>query len=148
MQTSNSVHSLKTWLYGLPPAPKRFRTKPMRVICVGPPRSATESLAVALRELGYTTCHGWDLNCDDPSYLQSWVTLARKKWCGNTGGDVSITASEFDELIGHSDAVIDTIAWAFAPEVIAAYPDAKVILNIRRDRGMPEFSYSCCCCIS
>ncbi|KAH8834828.1 hypothetical protein DL96DRAFT_6657 [Flagelloscypha sp. PMI_526] len=131
MQSSEFVHSLKTWIYGLPAPPKRIRTKPLRVICVGPPRSATESLSVALTKLGYTTLHGWDLQFDNPAYLQQWVELGRKKWCRPNN---TITAEEFDERLGHADAIVDTIGYAFAREMIEAYPDAKVVLNSRRDR--------------
>jgi CubicO group peptidase (beta-lactamase class C family) len=44
-----------------------------------------------------------------------------------------ITAAEFDELLGHSVAVTDAAASVFAAEMIAAYPEAKVVLNMRRD---------------
>ncbi|KAH8834827.1 hypothetical protein DL96DRAFT_1571915 [Flagelloscypha sp. PMI_526] len=131
MQSSAFTHTLKTWIYGLPAPPKRTRTKPLRVICVGPPRSATESLSIALTKLGYTTLHGWDLQFDNPAYLQQWVELARKKWCQP---NATITAEEFDERLGHADAIVDTIGYAFAREMIEAYPDAKVVLNTRRDR--------------
>ena len=44
-----------------------------------------------------------------------------------------ITARDFDELLGHATAVTDAAASCFAAEMIAAYPDAKVVLNMRRD---------------
>jgi hypothetical protein len=40
-------------LYSEPEPPVRRREKPMEVICPGFPRSATESLQVALLTLGY-----------------------------------------------------------------------------------------------
>ena len=101
---------------------------------MGPPRSATESLQQGLIALGYDhTYHGWDIVFDQPTYSQGWVRLARKKWYGSDDGDVTITAAEFDEMIGHSTAVTDAAASVFAAEMIAAYPEAKVILNLRRD---------------
>jgi hypothetical protein len=36
-------------------------------------------------------------------------------------------------LIGHSVAVTDAAGSVFAAELIGAYPDAKVVLNYRRD---------------
>lgn len=44
-----------------------------------------------------------------------------------------MTAEEFDELLGHSVAVTDAAASVFAAEMVAAYPGAKVVLNMRRD---------------
>lgn len=40
-------------VYHEPEPPPRVREKPMEVLCVGFPRSATESLQVALLKLGY-----------------------------------------------------------------------------------------------
>lgn len=61
------------------------------------------------------------------------MRLARKKWHGTGDGVSNITAAEFDEVLGHSVAVTDAAASVFAAELIAAYPDAKVILNGRSD---------------
>lgn len=41
------------WFYSFPEPPPRVRTKPMEVLCVGYPRSGTESLQHALLMLGY-----------------------------------------------------------------------------------------------
>lgn len=116
------------------PAPRK-RTKPMEVICVGMPRSGTESLQQALSILGYDyTFHGWDMVFEDEPRMQGWVRLMRKKWYGTDGsGTATITAAEFDELLGHSVAVTDTAASMFAVELIDAYPEAKIVLNMRRD---------------
>ncbi|KAK3939300.1 hypothetical protein QBC46DRAFT_450541 [Diplogelasinospora grovesii] len=141
------------WAYRMPnPPPPRQRTRPMEVICVGLPRSGTESLQQALMMLGYDyTYHGWDIvyDRDDECHSPGWVRLARKKWYG--GGSPSdrhhnnpnpdpnphphptITTADFDELLGHAVAVTDAAASCFAAELIAAYPDAKVVLNMRRD---------------
>lgn len=134
---------LENHVYPLPPYPPRKRTKPMEVLCVGPPRSGTESLQQALLMLGYDhTYHGWDIVFEDPpSPAPGWVRLARKKWFGAAAGqgnnnnpaDVTISAAEFDELIGHCVAVTDAAASCFAPEMVRAYPQAKVVLNVRRD---------------
>ncbi|GES61221.1 indoleamine 23-dioxygenase protein [Aspergillus terreus] len=61
------------------------------------------------------------------------VVLQRRKWEGLPDGDVNITAEDFDALLGHADAVVETPAWFFASEMIQAYPDAKVVLNLRQD---------------
>ncbi|KAH8804275.1 hypothetical protein DL96DRAFT_1631631 [Flagelloscypha sp. PMI_526] len=120
--------ALQTWLYRLPEPPIRRRTKPMKLICVGPSRSGTESLADALGKLGYTTYHGWNLFLEDAGYVQKWHELA-----ASSGGDpdVKITREEFDELLGHADVVLDLVAVYFTRELIEAYPEAQVILNQR-----------------
>lgn len=39
--------------------------------------------------------------------------------------------AEFDKLLGHCQAVCNMPALCFAEELIAAYPEAKVILTVR-----------------
>ncbi|KAI1399312.1 hypothetical protein F4819DRAFT_498124 [Hypoxylon fuscum] len=113
----------------LPPVSNLFK-----VLCVGLPRSGTESLQQALIKLGYdNTLHGFDIILEDPNYCQQWVRLSRKKWFGSLNGDDKITTADFDALLGHAVAVTDTAGSVFAAEIIAAYPDAKVILNRRKD---------------
>ena len=132
--------------YALPSPPQpRKRTQPMQVLCVGLPRTGTESLQQALIHLGYEhTYHGWDIVYDEECYAPGWVRLARRKWYSAnnpSGGEgpegkrkgAVITAAEFDELLGHSVAVTDAAASVFAAEMVAAYPEAKVVLNMRRD---------------
>ena len=124
---------LEKYVYYSPEPPPRIRTKPLKIICVGPPRSATESLQAALQRLGYDAVyHGWDILFEEPNRSQGWVRLARRKWLNEAPG-LPIKAQEFDELMGHAEAVVDAAGSVFAAELIAAYPDAKVILNIRSD---------------
>jgi hypothetical protein len=121
-------------VYAIPMPPPRKRTKPMEVICVGMPRSGTESLQQALLTLGYDhTYHGFDMTFEDEMRLPGWVALARRKWYGDGSGTARITADEFDALLGHSVAVTDVAASCFAVELIDAYPEAKVVLNMRSD---------------
>ena len=68
---------------------------------------------------------------ESPHRMNSWVALARRKYFQTSSK--RITAEDFDALIGHAVAVTDAAANCFAAELIAAYPDAKVILNTRRD---------------
>ncbi|RAL03914.1 sulfotransferase family protein [Aspergillus ibericus CBS 121593] len=124
---------IKTTLYGFPKPPPRVCTKPLRVICTGLPRSATESLSTALEQLGYQPYHGWDLVFDSPGYIQEWAALARRKYDGAPDGDFHATAAEFDALLGDHDAVLDSVPAMFAAELIEAYPDAKVVMNTRSD---------------
>jgi hypothetical protein len=108
----------------------------MQVICPGPSRSGTESLQTALTKLGYDTYHGWDVLFEQPCRYKSWCRLAKKKWyaCGRPAdGDHHLTREDFDQLVGHVDALTDVPANCFTAELLDAYPEAKVILNTRRD---------------
>ncbi|KAJ5083161.1 hypothetical protein N7456_012588 [Penicillium angulare] len=128
------MEALQRFIYGFPPPPPHKRTKPVQVLCLGMPRTGTESLSVALRKLGIETYHGWDILFEtDGSKLQHCNELVRRKYWGARDGDVSISSAEFDVLLGDHQGVIDTLPSLFAPELLAAYPDAKVILNLRTD---------------
>ena len=70
---------------------------------------------------------------ETPHRIQAWARLARKKWYGANSGETDISAADFDAIIGHAVAVSDAPASVFAADIIAAYPDARVVLNTRRD---------------
>lgn len=128
------MYALQRLIYGFPEPALHKRKKPVEVLCLGLPRTGTESLSVALRTLGLQAYHGWDL-CFEPdgSKLQYCAELVRRKYNGARDGDVHITSEEFDIVVGDSQAVIDSLSIMFAPELLAAYPDAKVVLNVRPD---------------
>ncbi|KAL4800836.1 hypothetical protein BDV19DRAFT_383855 [Aspergillus venezuelensis] len=123
-------------VYGVP-TPTHKREKPMQVLAVGISRSGTESLREALHILGYeSTHHGFDTILP-PYDLENIYRLLKKKYntcpaSGTTPGP-KLTAEDFDTVLGNSVGVCDLTAAEFAPELIAAYPDAKVILNTRTD---------------
>lgn len=124
---------VKDVVYGLPEPPPQVRTKPLQVICAGPSRSATESLSIALQKLDIETCHGWWIY--EKGYrCQQLCKLGRKKFRGPPDGETHITAADFDNIFGHAEAVVDTPATFACAELIEAFPDAKVILNMRRDK--------------
>lgn len=125
---------VEDYVYRVSEPPPRTRSKPMEVICVGPPRSATESMQQALSILGYDySYHGWDVMFETPHRMPAWARLSRKKWYGRENGEADITADDFDAIIGHAAAVSDAPASVFAAELINAYPEAKVVLNMRAD---------------
>lgn len=125
-------------IYGVPAA-KPKRQKPMQILAVGISRSGTESLREALHTLGFEhTHHGFDTILP-PYDLEKIYRLLKKKYntpppagTGSTPGQ-KLTAEDFDTVLGSSVGVCDLFAAEFAPELIAAYSDAKVILNTRRD---------------
>ncbi|KAI1388125.1 uncharacterized protein F4822DRAFT_444565 [Hypoxylon trugodes] len=113
------------------PLPQQKRTEPMQVLCVGISRSGTESLREALLRLGYVhTYHGWDTLLPPRFQLEAWYYLVKRK---AEQPDTKFTAADFDPIIGHCVALTDLQGAVFAPELIEAYPDAKVILNVRKD---------------
>jgi hypothetical protein len=128
------MYALQRLLYGFPKPTPHKRSKPVKVLCLGLPRTGTESLSVALRTLGLATYHGWDLVFEpDGRKLQLCDELLRRKYNGARDGDVQITRAEFDILLNDNQAVVDSLCLFFAPELLAAYPEAKVVLNLRPD---------------
>ena len=123
---------LEDHIYYTPPQPRtRPKNKPLEVICVGLPRTGTESLQHALIRLGYDhTYHGWDIMFEEAHNMRGWGKLGRRKYLE---GDSDITAADFDALLGDAVAVADAPASCFAAEMIRAYPHAKVILNTAAD---------------
>ncbi|KAK6064864.1 hypothetical protein SCUP234_12832 [Seiridium cupressi] len=122
-----SLDALYQQIYPLQPQ-HRTRTKPMRVLALGLPRTATDSLRVALDRIGYSyVYHGFD-HIADASDCVNWVHI----WSLKTSNQ-PIKRSEFDLVLGHCEAVTDMPACIFAKELIEAYPEAKIVINYRED---------------
>ncbi|KAL3485985.1 hypothetical protein BJX62DRAFT_229079 [Aspergillus germanicus] len=130
-------------LYGVRPretqtqVPPPQRKKPMQVLAVGISRSATESLREALHILGLEhTHHGFDTILP-PYDLEDIYRLLKQKYAkrpAQSGTETAqLTAADFDTFLWNCVGVSDLHAAEFAPELIAAYPDAKIILNTRSD---------------
>lgn len=124
---------LYQWLYRLSPPPPRVRpaNKPMEVLALGLPRSGTDSLRVALLDLGYSKIwHGFDLPANRPNDSAIWVPLLQAK---ERGDDRPGRDFNWDVLLGDCDGVMDMPPGIFAEDLIDFYPGAKVILNRRRN---------------
>lgn len=63
----------------------------------------------------------------NPTDCDRWAEAARRK----SAGLPPFTVAEWDALLGDCQAVCDAPSMAFAPELIAAYPSARVILSTR-----------------
>lgn len=61
-----------------------------------------------------------------PSQFKFWINAIRAKF-----NDHDPQPPDFDEVVGEFDAVSDVPIALFTPELLAAYPDAKVILTTR-----------------
>ena len=114
--------------------PQRVRDRPLQVLCLGLGRTGTDSLRSALQDLGYSEVHhGFHLI--DPANVGEcvqWYRLALAKFRQPTN-PAFLNRQEFDKVLGNCEAVTDMPSASFAPELLRAYPEAKVILNKRSD---------------
>ncbi|KAI2464324.1 hypothetical protein F4781DRAFT_436526 [Annulohypoxylon bovei var. microspora] len=98
----------------------------MQVLCVGFPHCGTESLRNALLALGYDhTYHLPGMGPGEVNYFPRWIRLYRKKWFGVLDSNCTIMRA----VLGHTVAVVGAAGAVFAADLIAAYPEAKVVLN-------------------
>ena len=101
----------------------------MQVLSFGFPRTGTASMQSALQILGYDhTAHGFDL-ISRPEIGAPWMEAVNAKF-SNKGKPYG--RAEFDALLGHCAAVTDMPCACFWEELMAAYPEAKIIL-VERD---------------
>nr|WFQ81638.1 hypothetical protein [Coleophoma empetri]WOZ30812.1 McfS [Coleophoma empetri] len=105
------------------------RTVPMKVLCLGLCRTGTSSLRAALFELGLDDVyHMCSVTEENPLDSKLWKEAFDAKY---EGIGKPYGRAEFDALLGHCMATSDFPSVAFAPELIAAYPEAKIILTVR-----------------
>ncbi|KAI5459191.1 P-loop containing nucleoside triphosphate hydrolase protein [Mariannaea sp. PMI_226] len=103
----------------------------LKVLSLGLPRTGSASLCEALTILGYKDVyHGLKAIGTN----EDWVILNRAADASfpvlPTYTSKPFTRDEWDEVFGHCEGVTD-IGAMFAPQLIEAYPDAKVILVAR-----------------
>ncbi|CAK4033096.1 Hypothetical predicted protein [Lecanosticta acicola] len=120
-------------LYPVPDPPAR-RQKELKIICLGLPRSGTESLNNALRILGYDDVdHGFRWWAKYPHFGKLWMRLRLALQEGRLLDPPTLRREYFDRLLYDCEATTDIPSVWFAHELMAAYPQAKVILNRRQD---------------
>ncbi|PWY66525.1 hypothetical protein BO94DRAFT_332000 [Aspergillus sclerotioniger CBS 115572] len=105
------------------------RLVPLQVLGLGLSRTGTSSLRQALLDLGYDDCYHF-ASCmnENPRDCDLWCAALEAKFQGQGR---PFTRTEWDQLLGHCQAVTDTPCVVFYAELLAAYPDAKVILTVR-----------------
>lgn len=104
------------------------RVVPMRVLALGLGRTGTASLRSALQELGFRDCyHMMSASVENPPDCLMWSDALAAKYDGKG----RFGREQWDQLLGHCQAVCDWPAVAFAKELIEAYPDAKVLVTTR-----------------
>ena len=116
------------------------REVPMEVLCLGPGRTGTDSMRVALEVLGFTSCyHGYSCVMENPPDNYMWKRALDWK----LEGKGAWTKENWDQLLGHCRGVSDLPCVLFAKELIEAYPDAKVIMSLP-PKGFDRWYKSCC----
>ncbi|GME41039.1 hypothetical protein LSUB1_G006800 [Neofusicoccum parvum] len=103
----------------------------MEVLVLGLPRTATQSIADGLALLGYGPIYHMR-EVGKNKHQPSWIAALEAKF---EGKGKEFGREEFDSFLSGYSGVSDYPAAIFAEELIAAYPDAKVILSIRDEDG-------------
>ena len=91
----------------------------IRIIGAGIGRTGTASLKLALEQLGFDKCYHMDEVATDPAHVPMWIDAAEGK------------KVDWDALFAGYQAAVDLPTYAFYTELMAQYPDAKVILTLR-----------------
>lgn len=89
------------------------------------------AMAEAFKILGYPTVHGFDLYANQGE-SRMWQAALQAKFFPSKSNSKPFGRAEFDQLLGPYAAVADAPAVCFGPDLIEAYPKAKVIL-VERD---------------
>jgi hypothetical protein len=95
----------------------------LQVIGVGFGRTGTLSLKPALEQLGFAPCEHMTNLFADPERVARWLEAARRKEAGEP--------VEWEGLFGGYRATVDWPGVFFWLELVAAIPDAKVVLAVR-----------------
>ncbi|KAF2489752.1 hypothetical protein BU16DRAFT_544123 [Lophium mytilinum] len=101
------------------------RTVPLSVLCLGYSRTGTLTMHHALTTLGYPSPYHFSSILANPLDSDQWMAALNAKYNGL--GPLP-TKKFFDALLGHVGAVTDAPCNLFAAELVAMYPDAKVVL--------------------
>lgn len=114
-------------------------TGPPSVICAGLWRMGTASMAAAFNDLGLRPHHALDISYWPEQWVQ-FEKAADATWPTHpSSARAPFTREDWDVIYGKFGAVTE-IGAAFAEQLIAAYPEAKVVI-VRRDfdKWWPSF---------
>lgn len=95
----------------------------LRIIGVGYGRTGTESLYTALTQVGFPCYHMFEVikNPLNKSHLDFWLGVARSQ---------PGTQHDWEQVFSRYTATVDNPACCVWRELMAAYPEAKVILTL------------------
>ena len=91
----------------------------LKVIGAGFGRTGTNSLKVALEQLGYTPCH---------HMKEVGLSLEQIRWFDRASRGEAV---DWDEVYGKFEAAVDWPTVSYYEQLAAHFPDAKVILSAR-----------------
>ena len=103
--------------------PRENHIMPLKVIGTGFGRTGTNSLKLALEQLGFGPCHHMFEVRDHPEQLPFWQAAAK--------GDLP----DWDEVFARYSASIDWPSARYWREITDYYPDAKVLHSIRPEES-------------
>lgn len=92
---------------------------PLKVVGAGFGRTGTNSLKLALEQLGFGPCHHMFEVRDNPDQLPYWQAAAR--------GEIP----DWDDVFANYNASVDWPSARFWRELAAHFADARVLLSIR-----------------
>ncbi|MEM6269624.1 MAG: sulfotransferase family protein [Bacteroidota bacterium] len=91
----------------------------IQVIGAGFGRTGTMSLKMALEQLGYVQCYHMFELLDHPTGVQHWKNAMRGR------------PVDWEALFAGYQAVVDFPGCLYVEELMAAFPEAKVVLTVR-----------------
>lgn len=100
----------------------------MKVLVLGMPRTGTQSLADALERLGISPVYHMR-EVGKNKHQAFWIEALDAKFEGR--GEL-FNREKFDQILGPYETLADYPAAIFPEELMAAYPEASVILSVRR----------------
>ncbi len=102
----------------------------MKLIGAGMGRTGTKSLQIALQELGFDPCYHMTEAFKHPAHMRLWHAAAQGE------------PIDWDALLGGYEATVDFPGCSFYRELMAHYPDAKVLLSVRDPERWYESAYA------
>ncbi|KAF8853983.1 hypothetical protein BDZ45DRAFT_597693 [Acephala macrosclerotiorum] len=88
-------------------------------------------MKLALEELDYSKVYHFFEVSENATHTQRWIEALEAKYRQSHEGPKSFAIPDWRKLFKDYNAITDIPAACFAPELIAAYPRAKIILTTR-----------------
>src|SRR5690242_7699355 len=95
------------------------KVRSLKVIGAGFGRTGTLSLKVALEELGFGPCYHMIEVFQYPEHAKLWEAATQGK------------PIDWDQIFANYQATVDWPGCTFYADLMARYPDAKVLLSVR-----------------
>lgn len=95
----------------------------MKVLVAGYPKTGTKTMSAALSRLGYEVCDVFD---NYHTKQDDWTRIIKDGW----------TVDDFKRMYEGVDAVVDAPACYFWEELYRAFPEAKIILTVRKNEDV------------